>query len=354
MLIGQILEVNLNESDNMKTLIASEFVDESNTGYCIKRAFDELGHETKVFDIAEKKFEKLGYKEIGIGNKGKSFISAGVGIIRKNRAILKEVKKDRPEMLLIFKGKIILPKTIQKIRDMGIKTVLWHPDPRYEIQDWVYKRAIVSDYFFHISSGCVEQYKEKGVNAYWLSEGCDPTIHKPIKLNKDEKEYYGSDISFSGHYTEDRERFLKSIINAGIDLNIWHHMWKDIIPDYKGCIGKWLTTEEFCKMCNASKIVLGNDRWPEMEKSMSMRAFMVMGCGGFLLTNHTKNIEEMFIPGKHLDVYENERNCVEKIKYYLENERERIRIEKAGHKEVYKNHTFVKRIEKMMSIVFGS
>ena len=320
----------------MKVLLASNFVDETNTGYCIKRALEELKHEVCTVNITRK---------------GNSLATAPLEIIKTNRQVFKYAKNVKPDILMIFKGRLISPSTIKKIKKLGIKTVMWHPDVRYEVEKWVFKRARVCDYFFHVTYGALEQYQKAGIkNIYWLSEGCDPFIHKPIKVKSNEKKYFGSDVAFIGHPTPPREKFMQDLIEGDIDIKVWHHNWKSI-SKYRQCMNKWLDLVGFGKVCNSTKIMIGNDRWSRLERSLSMRSFMIMGYGGFLLTNHTKGIEKVFKPRVHLDVYENTKDLIEKIEYYLRNEKERLKIQKRGHEEVYKKHTFVHRLNKMFDVM---
>ena len=82
-----------------------------------------------------------------------------------------------------------------------------------------------------------------------------------------------------------------------------------------------------------------------------LRAFDIMGCGGFLLTNFQADFLEHFVPGEDFIYYENINDLMEKVGYYLSNENERLRITRNGYDKVKNHHTYRHRIREMLSVV---
>jgi spore maturation protein CgeB len=77
------------------------------------------------------------------------------------------------------------------------------------------------------------------------------------------------------------------------------------------------------------------------------RNFEVPGCGGFLLTNYIKGIEEYFSPDKDIVCYNSENELIEKIRYYLQNENLRQEIASNGLKTTLAKHTYVHRFNEI-------
>ena len=73
-----------------------------------------------------------------------------------------------------------------------------------------------------------------------------------------------------------------------------------------------------------------------------------MAAGGFLLTQHCPQIEEWFKVGEECDIYHSIDECIDKVKYYLDNESERLRIANNGYIAVHKNHTYKHRIKQVL------
>lgn len=80
-----------------------------------------------------------------------------------------------------------------------------------------------------------------------------------------------------------------------------------------------------------------------------LRAFDIMGCGGFLLSNYQEDFLENFTPGEDFVCYESEQDLLQKIDYYLTHEDERQAIAKNGHDKVAAAHTYRDRVRQMLS-----
>ena len=81
------------------------------------------------------------------------------------------------------------------------------------------------------------------------------------------------------------------------------------------------------------------------------RTFETTGCGTFLLTKHTPGLEKLFKIGEEIVTYDDINDIEEKVKYYLNNESERIKIENAGYERAKKDHTYDERAKFLMKII---
>jgi hypothetical protein len=61
--------------------------------------------------------------------------------------------------------------------------------------------------------------------------------------------------------------------------------------------------------------------------------------------------DPLFTPGEHLVTYDDSRNCMELIGYYLKNEQERSRIAKRGQDVVRSRHTYVHRVQEILRVL---
>lgn len=84
-----------------------------------------------------------------------------------------------------------------------------------------------------------------------------------------------------------------------------------------------------------------------------LRAFEIMGNGGFLLTNYQEEFEEHFVAGEDYDYYSSNEELMEKAEYYLSHEKERAEIAHNGYVKVKQHHTYRHRLEEMMETVWG-
>lgn len=86
-----------------------------------------------------------------------------------------------------------------------------------------------------------------------------------------------------------------------------------------------------------------------IKSGIPLRAFDIMGSGGFLLSNYQEDFLENFTPGVDFEYYESEEDLLQKTDYYLAHEDERQAIAKNGHDKVAKAHTYRDRVREMLS-----
>lgn len=88
-----------------------------------------------------------------------------------------------------------------------------------------------------------------------------------------------------------------------------------------------------------------------LKDDINYRTFETLGCGTFILTNHTDGLEKLFTIGEEIITYDNINDLDEKITYYLTNEEERKRIERNGYEKVKSNHTYSERAKTLVDII---
>lgn len=88
-----------------------------------------------------------------------------------------------------------------------------------------------------------------------------------------------------------------------------------------------------------------------IRTGLPQRIWDVLGSGGFLLTNAQEEIPDYLNPGEHLEVYTDNKELIEKVHYYLDNEDERCRIALAGYMEVKERHTVLHRVAEMIRLI---
>ena len=99
---------------------------------------------------------------------------------------------------------------------------------------------------------------------------------------------------------------------------------------------------------NRSKINL-NISLRSIKSGIPLRAFDILGSGGFLLSNYQADFLDVFVPGEDFVYYESKEDLLDKLDYYLTHEEERIAIAKSGHDKVAANHTFRHRVREMLA-----
>lgn len=83
----------------------------------------------------------------------------------------------------------------------------------------------------------------------------------------------------------------------------------------------------------------------------NIRLFEATGIGSCLITDHKDNMKTLFEIGQEVVTYTNINDCLEKVKWLINNPAERIKIAKAGQERVLKSHTVKNRVEQINSVI---
>ena len=129
-------------------------------------------------------------------------------------------------------------------------------------------------------------------------------------------------------YTHKKTPFLPNIINRGTAAH----------------------RKESCYIFRCSKINL-NITLRSIRTGIPLRAFEIMGSGGFLLTNYQTDFLEHFEPGIDFAYYDSYDDLLWKTEYYLTHEEERQAIARSGYEKVKKYHTYQNRFDQMLEIM---
>jgi len=273
-----------------------------------------------------------------------------------NKKMVSLALETRPDIAIVTGGHRITASTVKALKDNGIETVLWTIDAPIHFQ-----RIIdVAPCYAHIfcqGTEAVELLDHAGIKgAHWLPMACDPDLHRPVELSAEEKRRYGNDVVFVGSYYPNREELFEKLTD--FNLGIWGPGWEKLSLDSplrKFLRGDELKPEAWSKVYSASKIILAThyqdpeNRFPVYQASP--RIFEALACGAFVISDNQRDVFSLFKEGEHLARFVNPDDLVEKIRYYLEHPEERKKIARLGRLVVLQNHTYVHRIEKLLSVV---
>jgi hypothetical protein len=204
----------------------------------------------------------------------------------------------------------------------------------------------------------------KGIKLFWsIDSHCIPQQHTntcdkhniDIVLNAvygDEKHFQQKCIYFPNAYPDDLiyPMGIEKTIDVGFCGN-WlnRKQWVDWIENNGISVKKdiFVIGNEMVKAINSFKIHFNRN----ITHDINYRTFETLGCKTLLLTNYTPGLETLFTIGKNIVVYDGELDLIDKIKYYLENDKEREEMAQRGYDHVKANHTFLNRAEQLMKII---
>lgn len=84
-----------------------------------------------------------------------------------------------------------------------------------------------------------------------------------------------------------------------------------------------------------------------------LRCFDIMGNGGLLFTNYQGDLEQFFVPGEDIVVFESKEDMLNKLDYYLDpdHEAERAQIAENGLEKIKQAHTYKHRAAQILDTI---
>ena len=289
-------------------------------------------------------------------------VRAGPAISQYNRELMYVAKDTRPDVLWVDKGIFVWASTL---RDMKVQTdafLVHHcTDDVFHNKNNSsrhYFRSIdIYDIHFTTNRPNVEELFRAGAKRVMsIVRGYDPRIFHPVPVSREDKQYFGGDVGFIGHWEPDREEtFIKLLnMNKDINLKIWGDGWKKLKNPtlLRDCVqyrGAWLT--EFAKVVNSTKINLNIlSKWN--RDVVTGKSVEIPACGGFMLAERTNEHLELFEEGKEAEFFEDFDELVKKIHYYLDHEEERKAIADRGRQRCLNSgYSNQDRMKKIMEII---
>lgn len=108
--------------------------------------------------------------------------------------------------------------------------------------------------------------------------------------------------------------------------------------------------EEMPYVFKCSRINL-NITLRSIQRAIPLRVYDILGAGGFLLTNYQVDMFRHFVPDEDFVYYEDRKDLMNKIEYYLAHDDERVAIAQNAHEKIAAEHTFDVRAAQIIDMV---
>jgi hypothetical protein len=281
----------------MKILFIAVFTPNS-TNVSQSRGFKENGCEIIEYDYRKKLIE---------------FNS----IEKRDDDIINLVNTIKPNLVLFSKCNMMHYRVVEECNKIS-KTALWYMDAMYNFDSELIDKIKRVNYFFCGVEGVIPNAEKYNKNSIFIHQCPDEKMN--FKIN-DHNCTFIDDITFIGSVdsTQIHSDRLKYINRLKNEFNGFKH--------YNNVFGL-----KHNEIVNCSKINLNFS--PTDSSGVSVRIFKILSSGGFLMTTPWTDMEKTFTPDKDIVIFNNEDELVEKIKYYLTNENDRIKISTNGYQKV--------------------
>jgi Glycosyl transferases group 1 len=218
----------------------------------------------------------------------------------------------------------------------------------------IYQGADLSEYtaFISNSAGGAETIKQLGAHeVYPLFYAADPDVFSPIDVPAQD-----IDVLFYGHGREYRDQWIDAMITEPSKTLGYARF--SVRGTKLGDLGRaemlpYLSFSKLREYACRSKINLCITRQAHASvfASSSARPFELASIGCCIVANPYDGIETWFEPGKEVFVVNSGEEAIDRYKYLLAHDSERLAAGRAARERVLKEHTFRHRAHQLCEIV---
>lgn len=256
----------------------------------------------------------------------------------------------------IDKGITIYAETLKYIKEKQptTKIVGYSPDEmslRHNQSQQYLECVPYYDFIITTKSYCISDMIKLGAhNVIFVNNAYEKKFHHIYEMTDDDYLRLGADVGFVGSYEKDRCESILYLAEHGIKVTVWGS-------------GKWLKYKNFSKNLDIRDGGLYSEDYSKSFKAIKIslcflrklnfdqqttRSVEIPACGGFMLAERTDEHLSLFKEDIEAVYFSSNDELLQKCKYYLEHEDERIAIARAGYRRCldddYSNDGMVKRV----------
>ena len=272
-----------------------------------------------------------------------------------NLDALSVAARHRPEFTLVLKGEVLLPETIERLRNLTSGPVVqWCGDDPSWFPN-IMAAAHLYDRFYLADPTYAPDLESRGVAARFMPHAAHPAAWTGQDADAEAVDviFVGDARHNMGHLPAHRSRveILEAVARSGVSLAVWGRGWEKLEPSYRVREAHrgltLLPAAAVARAYRSAKIVL-NIHHAQMREGPNMRTFEIPAAGAFQLADYKARMGEMFEVGAELAVYHDTADVVEQINRFLDDESARRAISLAGQRRVQRDHTYTIRMQQLI------
>lgn len=314
-----------------------------------------------------------------------------VGKRNMNARLLEMVRSEKPDLMftILFKDELYQNAVHEISTKTGTTTVNWFCDDHWRFDNYSRFWAPHFSWVITTAKSAVPKYDRHGLQNVIKSQwACNHLVYRKLDLP------LKYDVTFVGQPHGNRRQIVDALREKNIDVHCFGLGWEEgrvsqeemirifnqsrinlnfsnasVMTGHEqtGAIAAgldWIARSlEHAPFGNAMKkagrrvLNIGSEKRPAQVAEMPAgyadqikgRNFEVPGCGGFLLTSKTDDLESYYEHEKEVVCYDGIPDLVDKINYYLAHESERAAIAERGYKRTLRDHTYQRRFEEIFA-----
>lgn len=270
---------------------------------------------------------------------------------RMNDMFLELIKREKPDLIFMWINcdEYDLDKLLT-IRKISPKTqlLLFFGDDDFQFESFSRYFMLFLDYGLIAQKKYIPHYYKDGIKNVFFVIGLDKNHFKPLNLDK---KY---DITFIGAPREKatgRYELIKFLKDNNVKIKLFGWNWEKY-PEFKDIYGGPLESEQMVEVLNQSKINLCFSKAGDGKPHLKGKVFEASACKTFVLTEFCEDYLELFREGKEIVMFKTKEELLQKINYYLKNEKQREEVANAAYKKTIQNYDLSTDLKKIFRGVY--
>jgi spore maturation protein CgeB len=252
-----------------------------------------------------------------------------------------------PNIVIVFKGMEITPKTLIWLKKRGITIYNYNPDHPYIFSGRgsgnlnVTNSISLFDCYFSYSEDVVRQLNDNSINSKIIPFAFD---NEGFTYNEIKKSDEILKTCFLGNADKFRVNFLNDLAALGLKIDVYGENWKSFKLNKSININPPKYGQEFWRTLQQYAVQLNLLR-PHNFNSHNMRSFDIPGSGGIMLAPSTKDHFNFFKEDNEIFLYDSLEMAFNKANQILSlTFNERLLIRKNARNSSLKYHSYAHRV----------
>lgn len=332
-------------------------------GESFAKGFKSLGHEAEIFYDNPKHWSLLAAKVLRRSPWRKHY-QKFLGFYQNfvSEKLFQKIQIWRPEAVFVIRGTYFSEEIIKKIREeFEIPVANWVIDDLaianiYDPAFFLYNLRNYSHFFIVDESWSWYLKFLSGAPIFYLPHAGDEKIYRP--LNEIKKK--DLDIFFVGSLSSQYPNTASGLLRASILNYLIEEGFKitavvpgietlfKLYPNLKkiNLIPGYQSADKINEFYNRAKIVL-NINAPQLKTDFSDRLFTIALSQSFQLVDFKEKLSSLFNKGNEI-AFKNLNELLSKIRFYLENSKEREKIADLMYQEAFRKHIYKNRAQEII------
>jgi spore maturation protein CgeB len=330
----------------------------------VRAALATLGHEVVPFAWHRYFHPGIRWPRIdGLLKRAQNKYLFGPQMRALNADLLAVVGRERPQLVLVYRGTHVYPDTLRRMRAAAPESLLigYNNDDPFAANHFprLFKHFLQGvpeyDAVFAYRHRNLEEYLAAGARRVGLLRSWFiPERNHPIELDAEARRRYECDVAFAGHFEDDgRAEYLEAIVRRGFNLRLYGPEWGRA-TESSAILSRLAPVhavrgEEYNKALSGCKIALCFLSKLNRD-TYTRRCFEIPATRTLMLSEYSDDLASLYEPGVEAEFFRSKDDMLRTIERYLTDDTRRRAVAEAGWRRVHADgHDVLTRMKRFLA-----